>query len=97
LNECSRRIGNHGDVIGSSSDQSGDIAVCLVDLVTSRIGGFVGADLRFELQVLDARVEHRLRHQRGARVVHVIAIGTSRGFAAPLRKLIGAHCAIGHT
>jgi hypothetical protein len=27
----------------------------------------------------------------------VIAIGASRGFAAPLRKLIGAHCAIGHT
>ena len=63
--------GRERDVARVTAEQFGDGGVEAIDLLDARVGRLVPADLGFECEVLGHRIDHRLRHERGARVVEV--------------------------
>ena len=59
------------DLVARAAEQAGDAVVGRLDPVVLASGSLVAADPRFQLEVLDHRLQHHVRHQRGAGVVQM--------------------------
>jgi hypothetical protein len=66
------------DLVAARADQPRDRVVAVLDALLPLGRGLVAADFRLAPQVLDHRVEHARRRERGAGVVEVRHVGDAR-------------------
>src|SRR3989454_1530990 len=83
LAEGHGRVLDDGQVSGRGAQQTRQQLVRLAHAGLGFVLCLVAADRRFALEVPGERLEHCLRHERGARVVEMDAIPAARRFAAP--------------
>ncbi len=89
LGESDRGVLDHGDIARLGPDEARDGIVCGAHLRTGFFGGFVAADFRLAPQMRGDHFQHRLGHQRGARIVQVDAPGATRGVGTPSGQVVG--------
>ncbi len=82
------------DLVARAAEQAGDAVVGRLDPVVLAGGRLVAADPRLELEVLDHRLQHDVRHQRGAGVVQVDDSLAARRLGPGLRD-VEAHSSAG--
>ena len=87
LAEGHGRVLDDGYVPGRRAHQTPQQLVRLAYAGLCFIGCFIAADRRFPLEEPDERLKHRLRHERGTRVVEVDPLPASRRLAAPAVQL----------
>ncbi len=87
LAEGHGRVLDDGHVPGRRAHQTPQQLVRLAYAGLCFIGCFIPADRRFPLEEPDERLKHRLRHERGTRVVETDPVPASRRLAAPAVQL----------
>ena len=65
------RVLDDRDLVARAAEQAGDAVVGRLDPVVLARGSLVAADPRLQLEVLDHRLQHHVRHQRRAGVVEM--------------------------